>query len=111
MAILSNVSIALHKLPKDKIKTKEVEKNGVKEKQSYIDLTFTVNDELDMYGNQTSVKVSQTQEERDSKQKATFVGNGNVQWTNNVATMIERPKKGQQANQPAEEVAGEDLPF
>ena len=94
MAQIISVSIDLNKLDKSRI----VEgKNGSK----YYNFTINVNDEKDQYGNDASVTISQTAEERQAKAQRTFVGNGRVVWSNNSS---------QQSNaQPKEEI--DDFPM
>lgn len=94
MAQIISVSIDLNKLDKSRI----VEgKNGAK----YYNFTVNVNDEKDQYGNDASVIISQTAEERQAKAQRTFVGNGRVVWSNNSS---------QQSNaQPKEEI--DDFPM
>jgi hypothetical protein len=104
MASIIKTSIDLTKIPKDKII------DGKKGK--YLPVTITLNDEVDQFGNQGPIIVSQTKEERDAKDKKTYLGNVQVVWTNgdNVAAA---PRDGAPAMaapvspQPVEE----DLPF
>lgn len=94
MAQIISVSIDLNKLDKSRI----VEgKNGAK----YYNFTINVNDEKDQYGNDASVTISQTAEERQAKALRTFVGNGRVVWSNNSSQ--------QNTAQPKEEV--DDFPM
>lgn len=72
MSLITNVSINLDKIPTDAI----VEGK----KGRYVNLSVVVNDELDAYGNQVSVAVSQTKEQREAKDKKTYLGNGKVAW-------------------------------
>lgn len=89
MAQIISVSIDLNKLDKSRI----VEgKNGAK----YYNFTINVNDEKDQYGNDASVTISQTAEERQAKALRIFVGNGRVVWSNNASQ--------QNTAQPKEEV-------
>ena len=74
MAGIIKTSINLTNIPKDKI----IE--GKKGK--YLPITITVNDEVDQFGNQGPVIVSQTKEERDAKTEKTYLGNAQVVWTN-----------------------------
>ena len=102
MASIIKTSIDLTKIPKDKII------DGKKGK--YLPVTITLNDEVDQFGNQGPIIVSQTKEERDAKDKKTYLGNVQVVWTNgdNVAA-APRDDQPQQATQPA--AVEEDLPF
>lgn len=105
MAGIVKTSINLSNIPKDKI----IE--GKKGK--YLPITITINDEVDQYGNQGPVIVSQTKDERDMKAEKTYLGNAQVVWTN--GTFPEPPPRdGQQGlpttSAPPKPVA-DDLPF
>ena len=74
MAQLRAVSIDLTKIDKSQI----VEgKNGGK----YVNVTLSVNDTEDQYGNNVSLWQSQTKEERESKANRNFLGNGKKLWS------------------------------
>lgn len=66
-----NISIDFNKL---KSLSKVQGKNGAE----YINLTVTVNDKPDGYGNDASVSIAQSKEERSAKSPKKFVGNGRV---------------------------------
>lgn len=89
MAQLISISIDLTKVSKSSIK--EVKKsNG--EIAKYLNLSVSVNDEPDQYGNDCSVSISQSKEERESKTNKTFVGNGKIVWTGeNKPKAISKP--------------------
>lgn len=74
MAGIIKTSINLSAIPKDKI----IE--GKKGK--YLPITITVNDEIDQFGNQGPVIVSQSKDERDMKTEKVYLGNAQVVWTN-----------------------------
>ena len=101
MSALINFSLDVAALPKEKFVSAA---NG----KVYINLTMSVNDET-RYGNNTSIYVSQTQEEREAKKQRSYVGNGKVVW--NSGTIVNAEKEVQEAVQehPKEEAA--DLPF
>tara|TARA_R110000803_G_scaffold39252_4_gene84635 strand:- start:1084 stop:1398 length:315 start_codon:yes stop_codon:yes gene_type:complete len=104
MAGIVRASINLDKIPKDKIY------QGKKGK--YLSITFTVNDEVDNYGNQGPVVVDQTKEERAAKADKVYLGNLKVVWTNGTfpaAIPYDNASEGQQAAPAA--VAASDLPF
>ena len=102
MASIIKTSINLSEIPKDKIISGK--------KGKYLPITITINDEPDQFGNQGPVVVAQTKEERDAKEKKTYLGNVQVVWTNgdNVAA-APRNDQPQQAPQPV--AVEEDLPF
>jgi hypothetical protein len=43
-----------------------------------VNITISLNDTPDQYGNNASIWVSQTKEERDAKSAKTYIGNGKV---------------------------------
>ena len=104
MASIIKTSIDLTKIPKDKII------DGKKGK--YLPVTITLNDEVDQFGNQGPVIVSQSKEERETKTDKVYLGNVQVVWTNgdNVAAA---PRDGApaMAAQAAPQQVEEDLPF
>ena len=106
MASIIKTSIDLTKIPKDKII------DGKKGK--YLPVTITLNDEVDQFGNQGPVIVSQSKEEREGKVDKVYLGNVQVVWTNGenvpAAPRDGGPALVQQAA-PAPAVADDDLPF
>ena len=68
---------------------------------------MSVNDET-RYGNNASVTISQTQEEREAKKPKQYIGNGKVVWTDNKIVLAEREDKIENVTQEAET---SDLPF
>tara|TARA_R110002020_G_scaffold75499_1_gene192063 strand:+ start:106 stop:417 length:312 start_codon:yes stop_codon:yes gene_type:complete len=103
MASIIKTSINLNNIPKDKI----IE--GKKGK--YLPITITINDELDQFGNNGPVVVSQSKEERESKVAKVYLGNVQIVWTNgdNVA-VPPRQDDNKPVTQASVEVA-DDLPF
>jgi len=82
MSSLINFNLNVAKLPKEKF---VAGKDGA----VYVNLTMAVNDET-RYGNNTSVYVAQSKEEREAKKQRQYLGNGKVLWTDNVITLAER---------------------
>jgi hypothetical protein len=102
MASIIKTSINLDAIPKDKI--------IMGKKGKYLPLTFTLNDEVDNYGNQGPVTVEQTKEERDAKVPKVYLGNVKVVWTN--GTNVEAaPREGQPAQAMNKQSVEDDLPF
>lgn len=105
MATLASASIDVTKIVKDKLI------DGKKGK--YLPLTFSVNDELDQFGNNVSIFISQTKEEREAKTPKVYLGNGKVVWTNGNNVDVP-PRDGQTAAPQPTKVEVEndnDLPF
>lgn len=64
-------------------KLKQLAKVQGKNGAEYINLTVLINDTKDQYGNDASVIVSQTKEERAAKAQRNFVGNGKILFNSN----------------------------
>ena len=102
MALILAASINLNEIPKDKI--------IVGKKGKYLPISITINDELDQFGNQGPVIVSQSKEEREAKQAKTYLGNVKLVWTNGEVKKFDNPQQQQAAPAPAA-VIEDDLPF
>lgn len=101
MSAIITYSIRVDKLPKEKF-------IAGKDGAVYVNLTMSVNDET-RYGNNTSIYVSQTQEEREAKKQKTYIGNGKVVWNNGSIVNAERENQQQTVESNTSETA--DLPF
>jgi hypothetical protein len=73
MATILNASLNVAKIDKTKL---IAGKTG-----QFLNVTITINDEVDKYGNNASIFESQTKEERDNKTPKNYLGNGKVIWT------------------------------
>ncbi len=82
MGTLINASIDLTKVDKAKLI-----------KGKYLNLTISVNDNLDNYGNNVSLTIQQSKEERDLKASKTYLGNGKVVYTNGEVKVAEKQDK------------------
>ena len=102
MALILAASINLNEIPKDKI--------IVGKKGKYLPISITLNDELDQFGNQGPVIVSQTKEEREAKQAKTYLGNVKLVWTNGEVKKFDNPQQ-QAAPVAAAAAIEDDLPF
>ena len=102
MALILAASINLNEIPKDKI--------IVGKKGKYLPISITLNDELDQFGNQGPVIVSQSKEEREAKQAKTYLGNVKLVWTNGEVKKFDNPQQQQAAPAPAA-VIEDYLPF
>ena len=102
MASIIKCSINLSNIDKSKVI------DGKKGK--YLPITITLNDEVDQFGNQGPVVISQTKEERESKVAKVYLGNVQVVWTNgdNVAVA---PRQDQPVQAAPAAAPVDDLPF
>jgi len=102
MALILTGSIKLTDIPQDKIITG---KNG-----KYASLTISVNNEPDKFGNNASITLGQTKEEREDKAPKVYLGNCKLVWTDRVCPEVP-PRDGQQQQSRPAPVANDDLPF
>jgi hypothetical protein len=98
MSALINVSLRVDKLPKEKFVSG---KDGA----VYYNFTIGVNDDSNQYGQNVSLTDSQTKEEREAKKPKTYLGNGNVVWTDGNIKVADK-----KVEVTAKEVES-DLPF
>ena len=77
MAGILKGNLDVTKIPKDKIY------EGKKGK--YISVVVAINNEVDQFGNNGSIQVDQTKEERDAKESKVYLGNVKVVWTDGEA--------------------------
>ena len=75
MSKLLTGSIDLNKI--DKTKIVSTDKNGkpFENGAKYLNVVVWLNDEADKYGNNASIQISQSKEEREAGVKATYIGN------------------------------------
>ena len=75
MSKLLTGSIDLNKI--DKTKIVSVDKNGkpFENGAKYLNVVVWLNDEADKYGNNASIQISQSKEEREAGVKAIYIGN------------------------------------
>jgi len=98
MGALINLSLRVDKLPKEKFVQG---KDGA----VYYNFTIGVNDESNQWGQNVSATDSQTKEEREAKKPKSYLGNGNVIWTDGNIKIADKKAEV------TAEVVGADLPF
>ena len=99
MSAIINYSLRVDKLPKEKF-------IAGKDGAVYVNLTMSLNDET-RFGNNASIMVSQTQEEREAKKPRNYIGNGQVVWTDGTIVKAER----EEVKEVVQEAETSDLPF
>ena len=105
MAQLISASIDVSKISKDKLV------KGAK--GNYLNITISVNDEVDQYGNQVGIYESQSKEEREAKEKKNYLGNGKIAWNSeggSTAKQTSATPTPPPASAPVIE-EGDELPF
>jgi hypothetical protein len=98
MGALINLSLRVDKLPKEKFVQG---KDGA----VYYNFTIGVNDESNQWGQNVTATDSQTKEEREAKKPKSYLGNGNVVWTDGNIKLADK-----KVEVTAKEVES-DLPF
>ena len=77
-----------------------------------IEITISINDETNDYGQNLSSFVAQSKEERESKKPKFYIGNGKCFWTDGKITVAEKKDNPKQANNTSSTtVESDDLPF
>ena len=95
MAHLISLSIDATKITKSRMKDGK-----------YVNITINISDEVDKYGNNVAAWESQSKEERDSKAKRSYIGNGRVLYTQGE---VIKPDGNSPA--PATKSYEDDMPF
>jgi len=103
MAQIIQASIDLNKIDKSKIVTTDKNGNPFKNGAKYLNVSITINDEPDTYGNHASIAINQSQQEREAGQAKVYLGNGKIVWSS-------QPKNAPQQN-PENNSDSDDLPF
>lgn len=103
MAGLVNISLDLSKIDKTKVKDGK-----------YLNAIVAIGDDTNQYGQNASVYISQTKEEREAKSNRTYFGNGKVVWNDgNIvnAEKVEQVTNSEQNPQRQSETSFDDLAF
>jgi chitinase len=79
-----------------------------------VEITVSLNDEKNQYGQDVSAYVSQTKEQRDKKKPRYYVGNGKTFWRSDANAPAAAPEPAPSSGEKFEEaqvVEEDDLPF
>lgn len=80
--------------------------------KGWANITVSINDDTNQYGQNASASLSQTKEQRDAKEAKVYVGNGKVVWTDGTVNVADKVEQGVTASE--QSTAGRetpDLPF
>lgn len=80
-----------------------------KKEEKGIELTISIGEESNNYGQNLSAYVAQTKEQREAKKEKYYVGNGKVFWTDGKITIAAKKEEVHDAKPINEEP--DDLPF
>ena len=79
-----------------------------KKNQSGINITISIHEDTNEFGNNVSAYVSQSKEERESKKDKFYIGNGRVKWTDGKILKAEIKENKFQVDK---KINNEKLPF
>jgi arginine decarboxylase-like protein len=79
----------------------------------YKNYTISVSDETNEYGQNVSMYIEQSKEDRDAKKPRTYVGNGRVMWTDGNIQIAQKKESAEptQKTEPTQENDEYDLPY
>ena len=96
-------SIDLNKIDKTKIVSTNKDGKPFENGAKYLNVVIWINDETDQYGNNASIQISQSKEEREAGNKAIYIGN--LKFPQN------RDNEPRSANKESFSQVADDLPF
>jgi hypothetical protein len=103
----------MSKLITIKIDVTKIDKNRLfkGEKGTYLDADIWLNDEPDKFGNDASVSMAQTKEERTAKSPKIYIGSAKKKfgWENEQPARSKPPAQRYEGR--AQDDAGDDIPF
>jgi hypothetical protein len=105
MAQLFSASLDVSKITKSKL---------VKgQKGKYANVTISINDEKDQYGNLASIYESQTKEEREANAPRVYLGNAKLVWSTEGGSTAKQTSPAQTPSPSSESKVeeGDELPF
>ena len=76
-----------------------------------VEITVSINDDTNDYGQNISAYVAQSKEQREAKKQRYFVANGKTFWTDGNITVAERREVGNTVAVQSNEADEADLPF
>lgn len=76
--------------------------------KGYANITVFVNNDTNTYGQNVSVAMEQTKDQREAKEQKSYVGNGKVVWTDGQIAAADRVEKQVAASE--QSLAGRDTP-
>lgn len=75
-----------------------------------VEITISINDETNNYGQNLTSFVSQSKEQRDAKKEKYYIGNGKVFWTDGKISLAGKKEEVHEAK-PMTNEETDDLPF
>ena len=85
-------------------------KGVTKKDEKGIDITISINEDSNAYGQNLTAYVSQSKEQREAKKDKYYVGNGKVFWTDGKIQIATKKEEVHEAK-PITDEDHDDLPF
>jgi hypothetical protein len=104
MSNLSDATIRVDLLPKEKFVIGKKNEKG--ETPVYLTIQISTSDETNQFGQNVTVTVPQTKEERDAKKPKSYLGNGKVFWTDGNIKLADKKQEVS-----SKELVEDSLPF
>lgn len=76
-----------------------------------LELTVSINDDANQFGQNVSAFVSQSKEDREAKKSKFYAGNGNTFWTDGSIQVVKKEKTEAPTQAKATAEVDDDLPF
>lgn len=82
-------------------------------KEKGVEMTLSINDETNQYGQNIAGWVSQSKDQREAKKDRFFTGNGKIFWSDGTIKVAEKKEEQQQSEpeQNTQQAESNDLPF
>lgn len=76
-----------------------------------VEMTLSINDETNQYGQNIAGWVSQSKEQREAKKDRFFTGNGKIFWSDGTIKVAEKKEVETVQAEPFDSASNNDLPF
>lgn len=76
--------------------------------KGWANITISINDDTNQYGQNASASLSQTKEQREAKEAKVYVGNGRVVWTDGTVNVADKVEQGVTSSE--QSTAGRETP-
>lgn len=90
MAKILSGNINLTKIDKTKIATRNAKGETFKNDGKFLNIQIFLRDEPDQFGNNASIAINQTKEEREANEPKIYLGNAKIVWEGDNTPISER---------------------
>lgn len=122
MSKIINASIDFSKMKSAKFKTKKgtdcilipIDQDGIttdKNGNHYLAIDIAIKDEKNQWGQDTSLSIQQSKEQREAKKERIYIGNGKTVWESSASTNNSASSNNEPTNITPDDGEEENLPF